>query len=146
VLAAAFGVLSLLPYEGSALAAALLFGPVRCLQWACYFQFLADERRYPPDLTGRALGYNNVVIGLVADAMPALLTFLVKLESWGGGEEGRYTTIKMVCLVFLGFSAAFPALLFREANSHAAKEARAARLDSTDGAPDETEKLSTVGI
>ena len=58
-LGSCFALLSLMPSYGAQLAAALIFGPIRCLQWACYFQLLADERRYPPHLTGRALGYNN---------------------------------------------------------------------------------------
>ena len=41
-------------------AGALVFGPARCLQWACYFQFLGDEVRYPPAVTGRAVAFFNV--------------------------------------------------------------------------------------
>jgi len=88
--AAGFAFLSMIPTEGTQLAAALLFGPTRCLQWACYFQFLADEKRYPPHLTGRAIGYNNVAIGLVGDVLPSLLTYLVATHGWGGTKEGRY--------------------------------------------------------
>ena len=37
-LASSFALLSLLPSYGAQLCAALIFGPIRCLQWACYFQ------------------------------------------------------------------------------------------------------------
>ena len=37
-LASCFALLSLLPSYGAQLCAALIFGPIRCLQWACYFQ------------------------------------------------------------------------------------------------------------
>mmetsp|Transcript_27605 Transcript_27605/g.66891 ORF Transcript_27605/g.66891 Transcript_27605/m.66891 type:complete len:543 (+) Transcript_27605:3-1631(+) len=115
--AAGFAFLSMIPTEGTQLAAALLFGPTRCLQWACYFQFLADEKRYPPHLTGRAIGYNNVAIGLVGDVLPSLLTYLVATHGWGGTKEGRYTSLKLITFVLLMLSSSFPALLFREQHS-----------------------------
>jgi len=130
VLAACFATLSLVPHPTAQLGAALLFGPARCLQWACYFQFLADEKRYPPHLTGRALGYNNVAIGLIADAMPSLLTFLVASHGWGADKEGRYMALKLICLGLLWFSATFPLFLFRDRHLHATKPSSAARRDS----------------
>ena len=124
-LASSFALLSLLPSYGAQLCAALIFGPIRCLQWACYFQvsvlrpshpldlpltesvspaalspsttlqLLADERRYPPHLTGRALGYNNSLIALLGDLLPYLLTFLAASDGWGGDLNGRYLRIKV---------------------------------------------------
>ena len=134
LLSAAFALLSLVPAPAAQLAAALFFGPARCLQWACYFQFLADARRYPPELTGRALGYNNVAIGLVADALPSFLTYLVSSPGWGGSKEGRYTAIKLGCLLLLALSAAFPLLLFRERHRHRAPPTRAISSRSADDA------------
>ena len=58
-------------------------------------QLLADERRYPPHLTGRALGYNNSLIALFGDLLPYLLTFLAASDSWGGDLNGRYLRIKV---------------------------------------------------
>jgi len=94
--------------------AALIFGPIRCLQWACYFQYLACERRYAPSLVGRALGYNNVAFGFVADALPSLLTSLVEADGWGGDAKGRYSAIKSVLLVLLTCTSAFQVLLWRQ--------------------------------
>jgi len=129
-LGSAFGVLSLIQSASAQLAAALLFGPTRCLQWACYFQFLADDKRYPPDLTGRALGYNNVAIGLIADAMPSLLTYLVASHGWGGSKEARYSVIKFACLLLLSLSACFPLLLYRQRHAHRTAPIDPPRRDS----------------
>jgi hypothetical protein len=63
-----FGVLSLVPSPSTQILASLIFGPIRCLQYTCYFQFLGDERRYSSDITGRAIGYNMVAIGCIGDA------------------------------------------------------------------------------
>ena len=60
-----------------------------------YYQLLADERRYPPHLTGRALGYNNSLIALMGDLLPYLFTFLAASEGWGGDLNGRYLRIKV---------------------------------------------------
>ena len=70
LLANTFSLCSLSSSRQPQLAAALLFGPVRCLTWACYFQFLSTESRYPPGLSARAMGYNNVVIAIVGAAGP----------------------------------------------------------------------------
>lgn len=117
ILGAGFATLSLIPLVWSQLTAALIFGPARCLQWACYFQFLADERRYPSELTGRALGYNNVAIGIVGDVMPSMLTWLSTLD-WAGDKGARYLSLKVVTLVLLAFASSFSALLFRERHAH----------------------------
>ena len=45
LLAIMFGVYNLLPYAASQFASALLFGPARTLQWACYFHFLSLPKR-----------------------------------------------------------------------------------------------------
>ena len=112
-LATLFTTLSLLPSYLPQLLGALLFGPTRCLQWACYFQFLADERRYPPHLTGRALGYNNSLVALVGDLVPYVLTSLTATDGWGGDLDGRYLRIKaggLACLALVvGWAAAHAA-------------------------------------
>ena len=108
----------LLPLYASQLVAALIFGPIRCLQWACYFQFLADERHYPPHITGRALGYNNSLVALVGDLLPSLLTMLTATEGWGGDVNGRYLRIKAATLALLVLVVAISAVHARRA-SHA---------------------------
>ena len=61
----AFSVLQAVLTVAPQFAAATLFGPMRTLQWACYFNSLAVAPRYCPQLAGRILGYNNVVIALL---------------------------------------------------------------------------------
>ena len=63
-----FGVLSLVPSPSTQILASLIFGPIRCLQFTCYFQFLGDGGRYSSDITGRVIGYNMVAIGCIGDA------------------------------------------------------------------------------
>ena len=46
-LASSFALLSLLPSYGAQLCAALIFGPIRCLQWACYFQVSVLRPSHP---------------------------------------------------------------------------------------------------
>ena len=74
--------LAAIPTWGTQLAGALVFGPARCLQWACYFQFLGDEVRYPPAVTGRVLGYNNLAIAIVGDVMPYGLAYATVNTNW----------------------------------------------------------------
>ena len=108
VLALAFAVLAAIPTWGTQLAGALVFGPARCLQWACYFQFLGDEVRYPPAVTGRVLGYNNLAIAIVGDVMPYGLAYATSLEGWGGDTLGRYVAIRAALAVALGFTTSLP--------------------------------------
>lgn len=42
-------------------------------------QYLATERRYPPEISARAMGYNNVVIALAGAVGPYLLAQMVSL-------------------------------------------------------------------
>ena len=49
---------------------------MRTMQWACYFHALAVAPRYPQPLSGRILGYNNVMIALLSDTLPYFLTAL----------------------------------------------------------------------
>ena len=67
-------------YAETQFASAILFGPCRTLQWACYFHFLSLPRRYPPQFVGRLLGYGNLVIALVGDVP------LSALEEAAGGD------------------------------------------------------------
>jgi hypothetical protein len=60
-MAIAFGGLTLIPYAPAQYAAALLFGPTRTVQWACYFHFLSLPSRYSARYVGRLLGYGNLV-------------------------------------------------------------------------------------
>jgi len=83
-----FSVLTLFETKSCQIAAALLFGPVRCLTWASYFQFLATERRYLPELSARAMGYNNVIIAVAGALGPYMLAHLVSMGA-GGEEAGR---------------------------------------------------------
>ena len=61
-----FSACTLLPVPAAQLAAAVLFGPTRTLLWSCYFHFLAQPARYSRRLSGRMLGYCNLVIALAS--------------------------------------------------------------------------------
>jgi len=65
-----FGIANLLPFVFTQYVAALLFGPARTIQWACYFHFLGLPSRYSPQFVGRLLGYGNLVIAAVGDVPP----------------------------------------------------------------------------
>ena len=110
VMANVYGLLALLPFVPCQYAGALLFGPVRTLQWACYFHFLAKPSRYPASLTGRLLGYSNLVIAVVGDLCPYLLSIYVSggplgpsddgpghdVGPWPGSTSGRYFVVNLV--------------------------------------------------
>ena len=109
-----FSFLSLLPSEAAQVGAALLFGPVRCLTWACYFQFLATETRYPPTISARAMGYNNVIIAVAGAVGPYLLAHAVSLSGATEGGVERYFVVK-AWLQFVNLSIfAFPISLWQQ--------------------------------
>ena len=123
LLANTFSLCSLSSSRQPQLAAALLFGPVRCLTWACYFQFLSTESRYPPGLSARAMGYNNVVIAIVGAAGPYTLAYLVNERALLGGAsmgmgkgrgDSRYLQAKLFLQLCNTLIAIFPCLLWRE--------------------------------
>ena len=80
LLANAFCLLHLLPSLFAHYAAALVFGPARTFQWATYFHFVSSANgRYPAAIVGRLLGYSNLIIALIGDALvPALDAFVEK--------------------------------------------------------------------
>jgi hypothetical protein len=85
------------------------------LQWACYFHALAVAPRYPQHLSGRILGYNNIVIALLSDTLPY---FLTKLVAGGDGttkveEAWVYAWVRMVLFLPVIFSGAFLAYELR---------------------------------
>jgi len=123
LLANTFSLCSLSSSRQPQLAAALLFGPVRCLTWACYFHFLSTESRYPPGLSARAMGYNNVVIAIVGAAGPYTLAYLVNERALLGGAsigmgkgrgDSRYLQAKLFLQLCNTLLAIFPCLLWRE--------------------------------
>ena len=64
--------------------------------------------RYPPAVTGRVLGYNNLAIAIVGDVMPYGLAYATSLEGWGGDTLGRYVAIRAALAVALGFTTSLP--------------------------------------
>ena len=131
-----FSVLTLIPAKWSQILAACLFGPVRCLNWAAYFQFLATERRYPPSVIARAMGYDNVAVAVAGALGPYLLTFFVAnidFESPAGDLElqqsaadvsaiapeedalgDRYVDVKVWLQIINAIAVVFPMLLYKE--------------------------------
>ena len=84
--------------------ATILFGPMRTLQWACYFNALAVAPRYPQEAAGRVLGYNNVVIALLSDTIPIWLTSFIVSPYHGVDptpeiQASRYSTIRFLLLL-----------------------------------------------
>jgi len=98
----AFCLVQMIPYVAAQYVAAMLFGPMRTLQWACYFHALAVAPRYPQHLAGRVLGYNNVVIALLSDTLPYALSAVVASgdsEPSASVEALRYALVRVALLV-----------------------------------------------
>jgi MFS family permease len=123
-LAVAFSAASLLENETSQLIAALLFGPCRTLQWACYFHFLTSSGRYPAENVGRLIGYAGLAIALFSDGTPNLLSAFVRDSSWPDTARGRYELVAYALMVPIGLSVVFPISLWcsqRRPEPHAAE-------------------------
>ena len=57
--------LAIIPTVGTQYCAAVLFGPMRTLQWASFYRIVgANEELYEPSAVGRTLGYNGLIIKL----------------------------------------------------------------------------------
>ena len=116
-----FGACNLMPYAASQLASALLFGPCRTLQWACYFHFLSLPSRYPPQFVGRLLGYGNLVVALVGDVpISALNAFVLFAESLGS-TEARYRLVHGGLQLGIIACLALPWYLHKQQQTSAAK-------------------------
>ena len=108
-----FGTATMLPHASAQYAGALLFGPTRTVQWACYFHFLSLPTRYSAAYTGRLLGYGNLVLALLGDGPPYLLNAYVKQGS-GGSATDRYYLVHVGLQVALVCCLALPAYLHRQ--------------------------------
>jgi len=102
-----FGLLQLLPLASTQVLAAMLFGPARTFQWACYFHFMTEPSNYPSAVSGRMLGYGNLIIALVGDTFPFLLTRFVDSGTWPARRRSRYglvhAVLQLLVLGCLGF-------------------------------------------
>ena len=108
-LSCAFGLTQLAPSFGPQLVAAVLFGPARTLQWACYFHFLASPSRYPPAAMGRVVGYANLVIALFGDLPPSLLDAYIQHGAFPSDVPSRYVAAHAVLMTAVALlSAALP--------------------------------------
>ena len=118
----AFCTVQMLTSWTSQLLATILFGPMRTLQWACYFNALAVAPRYPQEVAGRVLGYNNVVIALLSDTIPVWLTTFIVSPYHGADptpevQASRYQTIRFVLLLpVLVSTAAIVVIMRRDLN------------------------------
>jgi len=113
VLALIFGLYNLLPYTAAQLASALLFGPTRTTQWACYFHLLSLPKRYPPQYVGRLLGYGNLAIALAGDVPIAALNAFIATSAAFGSEVSRYIFVHGLLEVALLCGLALPWHLHR---------------------------------
>ena len=92
---------------------------MRTLQWACYFNALAVAPRYPKEVAGRVLGYNNVVIALLSDTIPVWLTTFIVSPYHGADptpevQASRYQTIRFVLLLPVLVSTAAIVVIMRK--------------------------------
>jgi len=97
----AFCAVQMIPAVLAQYLAAMIFGPMRTLQWACYFHALAVAPRYPQHLAGRVLGYNNVVIALLSDTLPYALSAVIaggEAEPAASDEAMRYAMVRLALL------------------------------------------------
>jgi len=116
ILAAAFALSNLVPYEAAQYVAALAFGPTRTIQWAAYFLFLEQPDRYPPAKLGRMIGYANLIIALVGDGPPTALKAYASANggAWPGTAFGRYQLVHSVTTLVVVGCLAFPVYLARD--------------------------------
>jgi MFS family permease len=138
LLAIMFGLYNLLPYAASQFASALLFGPVRTLQWACYFHFLSHPKRYPSHYVGRLLGYGNLVIAVVGDVPLAAMQSFILYNDYLGSRAARYLLVHFVLQLLLIGTLALPWYLSRQRVAVLAKEA-AAMAEQQAEEPEEVE-------
>ena len=125
LLAIMFGIYNLLPYAASQFASALLFGPTRTLQWACYFHFLSLPKRYPPQYVGRLLGYGNLVVALVGDVPLSFLNWFVLYTEELGSSSARYLLVHFGLQLALIACLALPWHLHKTMHTHAGASLRA---------------------
>jgi MFS family permease len=115
LLACAFSLSTMLPEEWSQYFGVIVFGPTRTLQWAAYFCFLEQPDRYPPRVLGRMIGYGNLIIALIGDGPPFLLTSYVQYAAWPPSRFGRYQTVHIALTAILVCTAiSFPIYLSRD--------------------------------
>jgi len=81
---------------------------VRTLQWAAFFHFIANESYYAAELTGRAFGYNGLVIALLSDGAPYVLLGAASSTGWGEELARRYLLLKMMLQVLVLAACVFP--------------------------------------
>ena len=135
VMALLFGFCSLVPHVAAQYAGALLFGPTRTLQWACYFHFLSLPRRYAPQYVGRLLGYGNLVVAVVGDFPPYLLNTFVSESGAMGSVSGRYFAVHLGLQVVLLSCLVLPFYLWCSRDAKAGAAGRLARGSSCEMLP-----------
>ena len=113
-----FSLLTLMQHPLALTAGAALFGPTRTLLWSCYFHFMNQPWRYSRRLSGRMLGYCNLLIALASDLPPYAL-------SWVAVHRGEgYIAVNLGLQLLTLCCLAFPLHLWRV--RAAARGARAA--------------------
>ena len=128
LLACAFSLANLAPFASIQYFAAVCFGPTRTLQWAAYFLFLEQPHRYPPAMVGRVIGYANLIIALVGDGAPSLLSFYVLHAAWPSSKYARFEFVKSILAAAICSCIAFPIYLVGERRRRA-KKAMSRQLD-----------------
>jgi MFS family permease len=68
-LSAIWVLFTLIPLEAAQYFAAVLFGVARTVVWSAYYHFLASPAAYPPEMIGRVLGCNTLVVAFLGDLL-----------------------------------------------------------------------------
>jgi hypothetical protein len=102
-------ILTMISSPGTQWIAAALFGPMRMLQWAAYYRLVGScPDLYEPEVVGRVLGYDGIIIALFGDGLgPVMLLYAMPDENHLKGahlprEErlSRYLTLKVILFCF----------------------------------------------
>jgi MFS family permease len=105
-----WAIFTLIPLAAAQYFAAVLFGVARTAVWSAYYHFLSSPAYYPPDMIGRVLGCNTLVVAFMGD----LLSHLVeRVAVRTPAEVPPIIGCRVWLLLQLVLAAAFPLFLLR---------------------------------
>lgn len=88
---------------GPQYASALMYGPVRALQWAVFYKSAADTKLYHPATTGRIIGYVCLLTGVVGDGLTPVLVAQFGWPAPRPSDATNRTNISMSQLTDVNF-------------------------------------------
>ena len=105
-----WAIFTLIPVEAAQYFAAVFFGVARTAVWSAYYHFLSSPAYYPPEMIGRVLGCNTLVVAFMGD----LLSHLVeRVAVRTPAEVPPIIGCRVWLLLQLLLAAAFPLFLLR---------------------------------